>query len=302
MSIMRTMDARQAMQRMRSLLTALAACLALLAGPAGCAASQVLLTPTAAAVSPAVPPAASPTATATAAGPDCPASGRVEAIQIPTTHLDAPLQANVYLPPCYDRQAGRRYPVLYLFHGQGSTDDQWLRLGAASAADRLIDSDQVVPFLIVMPYDPSWRQPDEYGFADAVLQDLLPAIDSRYRTLADRTHRAVGGLSRGSGWAFHFGLSRPDLFGAIGAHSVVLFDVDSQQVNAWLAALTPTDTPRIYLDIGDQDGGLASARILEQQLTADDIPHEWHLNLGEHDEAYWSAHVEAYLRWYAAGW
>ena len=192
--------------------------------------------------------------------------------------------------------------MLYLFHGQGSTDDQWLRLGAAQTADRLITSAQIPPFLIVMPYDPLWREPDQYGFEAAVIQDLIPAIDARFRTLPDRAHRAAGGLSRGSGWAFHFGLSRPDLFGAIGAHSVVLFGIDSQRVDDWLAAIPPDLMPRIYLDIGDHDGGLASASILEELLTADGIPHEWHLNLGSHDEAYWSAHVEEYLRWYAAGW
>jgi enterochelin esterase-like enzyme len=226
----------------------------------------------------------------------------VQALVLPTTYLDKPLQANVYLPPCYAAHPAERYPVLYLFHGQGSTDDQWIRLGATTAADRLIASGQVPPFIIVMPYDPLWREPDQYGFEDAVIQDLLPAIDSRFRTLPGPTHRAVGGLSRGSGWAFHLGLSRPDLFGAIGAHSVVLFGEDSRRLDDWLAAIPPASMPRIYLDIGDYDGGLASARILEGLLTADGIPHEWHLNLGSHNESYWSAHVEEYLRWYAAGW
>jgi enterochelin esterase-like enzyme len=281
---------------------ALIGLLALLFGAVGCAAPP-------AAASQAVTQQPSPTATQQASptpavdpAPGCPTPGQVQAIVIPTTFLEKPLKANVYLPPCYAVHPAERYPVLYLFHGQGYTDDQWIRLGATAAADRLIASGQVPPFIIVMPYDPLWREPNQYGFEDAVIKDLIPAIDARFRTLPDRVHRAVGGLSRGSGWAFHFGLGRPDLFGAIGAHSVILFGIDSQRVNSWLAAIPPASMPRIYLDIGDHDSGLASARVLEQLLTADGIPHEWHLNIGFHDEAYWSAHVEEYLRWYAAGW
>jgi enterochelin esterase-like enzyme len=300
-SIMRTMHARQAHRRTWAVLFGLLGLWLLLFGAAGCAAPPAAASPAALSVSPAASTPSAPTPTA-APDADCPPAGRVQALILPTTYLEKPLQANVYLPPCYAAHPSERYPVLYLFHGQGYTDDQWIRLGAVTTADRLIASGQVPPFIIVMPYDPLWREPDQYGFEDAVIRDLIPAVDARFRTLPDRLHRAVGGLSRGSGWAFHFGLGRPDLFGAVGAHSVVLFGIDSQRVDDWLAAIPPGFLPRIYLDIGDHDNGLASARVLEQLLTADDIPHEWHLNLGEHDEAYWSAHVEEYLRWYAAGW
>jgi len=208
----------------------------------------------------------------------------------------------VYLPPCYQNHPQQRYPVLYLFHGLTYTDDQWIRLGAPQTADRLIAAGDIPPFLIVMPSDPSSLEPAQYGFAEAVIQDLIPAIDTRYRTLADRLHRAVGGLSRGAGWAIHLGLTHPDLFGAIGAHSVVVFGSDGMLVAGWLAAMPPGSLPRIYLDIGDDDAGLSSALLLEGMLTADDIPHEWHLDRGSHDETYWSAHIEAYLRWYTRDW
>jgi enterochelin esterase-like enzyme len=183
-----------------------------------------------------------------------------------------------------------------------ATADQWIRLGTPATADRLIAGREIPPFLIVMPDDPSAQETDQYGFAEAVTEDLVPYIDSHYRTRPDREGRAVGGLSRGSGWALHLGLTRPDLFGAIGAHSVVLFGADAQLVDNWLAAMPPGFTPRLYMDIGEYDGGLASARILEDMFTAAGLPHEWHLNHGSHDEAYWSRHIEAYLRWYAAGW
>jgi hypothetical protein len=83
---------------------------------------------------------------------------------------------------------------------------------------------------------------------------------------------------------------------------VVVFDSDGRLVGNWLAAVPAGSMPRLYLDIGSDDGGLANALVLENMLTAADFPHEWHLNIGSHDEAYWSRHVEEYLRWYAAGW
>jgi enterochelin esterase-like enzyme len=198
--------------------------------------------------------------------------------------------------------ADQRYPVLYLLHGQNFDENQWLHIGATDVADHLILAGDTPPFIIVMPYDPSWKQPTEYGFADALTVELIPYVDAHYRTIADRAHRAVGGLSRGAGWAIHFGLTRPDLFGALGAHSPVVFLTDSPHLSEWLKAIPPDSLPRIFLDIGDNDRGLGTALELEDILNEQNIPHEWHLFQGYHEEAYWRAHVEEYLRWYAAGW
>jgi len=279
--------------------------LALVLGASGCVPARTVTAPLA---TPSPRPSASllpiPSPSLGPENADVPAceSGTIETVDIPTTHLPQALHASVYLPPCYQSHLLQRYPVLYLFHGLTYTDTQWIRLGAPRTADRLIAAGEIPAFIMVMPYDPSSQEPAQYGFAEAVTQDLIPAIDSRYRTLPVRAYRAVGGLSRGAGWAIHLGLTRPDLFGAIGAHSVVVFGSDGLLVAGWLAAIPPGSLPRIYLDIGEDDGGLASARILEQMLTAADIPHEWHLNGGSHDEPYWSAHMEAYLRWYTSGW
>ena len=110
----------------------------------------------------------------------------------------------------------------------------------------------------------------------------------------------MGGLSRGAGWAIHLGLGNPAVFGAIGGHSPVIFYADVSQIPDWLDEL-PEGT-RVYLDSGENDQDLNNTRWLEQLLTDHRVPHEWHLNTGFHDEIYWRAHVEQYLRWYAAGW
>jgi enterochelin esterase-like enzyme len=231
--------------------------------------------------------------------------GRIELKQLQTELLPLPLEFRVYLPPCYDQQLDRRYPVLYLIHGSNYNDDQWDRLGADETADLLIAAGDIPPFIIVMPRDRVWTQPDEDKFGDAMLQSLIPWIDTTYRTLPDRAHRAIGGLSRGGAWAVHLGLSHWELFGAIGAHSLAVFDTDAPyNINRWLDALPPDSLPRIYLDIGDHDREIIfkSAVWFETILTEKGIPHEWHLNVGKHDETYWQAHVEEYLKWYAQDW
>lgn len=230
--------------------------------------------------------------------------GRIETNQIRTELLRLPLEFRIYLPPCYDQESDRRYPVLYLIHGQNYNDDQWDRLGADETADALIAAGEVPPFIIVMPRDRVWSQPTEDPFGQAIVQALLPWIDANLRTIPERQARAVGGLSRGAGWAIHLGLGDWEQFGAIGAHSLPVFWTDLPDIKTWLDSIPPDDLPRIYMDLGDKDRLqiTKSATWFEKLLSERGIPHEWHLYPGYHEEAYWEEHLEEYLRWYAQGW
>lgn len=230
--------------------------------------------------------------------------GRMEISKLATKILADGLDYRVYLPPCYDQDLSRSYPVLYLIHGQSYTDDQWDRLGADEGMDAQVPAGKLPPFLIVMPRDRVWSQPEDDPFGEAVIQDLIPYIDSHYRTLADREHRAIGGLSRGGGWAVHLGLGYSDLFGAIGAHGLAVFATDAKRIRQWLDATPHSQIPRIYLDIGNNDRPeiVRSATWLESLLNQKSIPHEWHVFIGYHDEKYWSVHLPGYLAWYSAGW
>jgi enterochelin esterase-like enzyme len=232
------------------------------------------------------------------------AGGKVEVYEFTTVLLPNPLVYRIYLPPCYDEEQGRAYPVLYLIHGQTYSDTQWDRLGVPETADKLIRAGEVAPFIVVMPRDRVWLEPTEDNFGKAVEQSLLPWVDEHYRTIPDRDHRAIGGLSRGAAWAVHIGLSRWDLFSAVGIHSGFIFFSDNQPIFLWVQNTPPGMFPRIYMDVGDEDRPEIAdgSAWLEDFLTRFDIPHEYHLFSGEHDEAYWSAHVEDYLRWYAMEW
>jgi enterochelin esterase-like enzyme len=230
--------------------------------------------------------------------------GRFVLGQVKASVLAAPVEYRVYLPPCYDQHTTQRYPVLYLIHGQSFTDDQWQRLGAGTTADRLIASGQAAPFLMVMPRDRIWTDPDKDPFDVALVNTLIPTMDSLYRTLADRQHRAVGGMSRGAGWAAHLGMTHPELFGEVGMHSLAIFWTDVPSIKKWLDAIPADEMPRFYLDIGNNDRPeiMESTHWFESLLDQRNIPHEWHFFTGYHDEKYWQAHVEQYLLWYTQPW
>jgi enterochelin esterase-like enzyme len=213
-----------------------------------------------------------------------------------------PQEFFIYLPPCYDSLTDTRYPVLYLLHGQTYIDDQWVRLGMPTYADQLIHSNEAKPFIMVFPDDRYWNSDGGAGFGDRLINNLIPYVDQNYRTLADREHRALGGLSRGGGWTVQLGFARPDLFGYLGLHSPAIFKDNAPFVEKYIQAIPQESRPKLWMDIGDSDMELPRALLLEEILTRNDYVHEFHRYSGDHSEVYWSAHAERYLRWYTQVW
>jgi enterochelin esterase-like enzyme len=227
-------------------------------------------------------------------------TGQVEPYQI--SHGEDELTGRIYTPPCYGSDPDHLYPVLYLLHGATETDLQWQELGIAAEADRLIAAGEIAPLIIVLPRELTWVAVPENTFGDSLVQELTPWVDMEYRTLPDREFRAIGGLSRGGNWAVRIGLLHWGLFGSIGAHSTPLFYGDLERLPGWIELIPAGWKPRLYLDIGKDDNNLVVSRKLDALLTRLDYPHEWHLNPGLHDAAYWQGQLEDYLMWYNAGW
>ncbi len=246
-----------------------------------------------------IQPSATPTLAAC-----MPAKGSVEIERITTDLLPEPLQYHIYLPPCYDEETGSRYPVLYLIHGKNATDSQWVDLGVPDTLNRLVPKGELPPFLVVMPRDRVWYDPEVDKFGQALVESLVPWVDEHYRTLPERKYRAIGGLSRGGAWAIHIGFAHPELFGAVGLHSSYEFNTDVIAIDRWLKNFPEGMTPRVYIDIGDDDRPDITllTTSVERKLTKYGIPHEWHLYDGGHEAYYWLMHVEEYLRWYSQDW
>ena len=168
-------------------------------------------------------------------------------------------------------------------------------------ADDLIASGETQPFIILMPREQDTHlRPYGSEFGLALTQVLLPEIERRYPVCAQRQCRAIGGISRGGNWAVQLGFTHWELFGVIGAHSSPLFTEDINALEGWLTSIPPSLPPHIYLDIGQNDPHLRDAINFQRQLDEHGVIHEWSLNPGGHTNAYWSFHLEDYIRWYTS--
>ncbi|MDY6873632.1 MAG: alpha/beta hydrolase-fold protein [Chloroflexota bacterium] len=245
----------------------------------------------------------SPTQPAPTGTPDClQIGGEVQSFEFYSTQLGGDLIFDVYLPPCYDPDAGPRYPVTYLLHGLSYAQDQWQRLGVVRSLDRLIAGGELAPFIVVMPLEAAFEPPQTSQFGDAIVQDLIPWVDKNLHTIADSDHRAIGGVSRGAAWATRLGFESYELFTRVGAHSLPLFEADGGRLIAWTTQLPKDELPQFFIDIGRNDQEWKTAQTFADLLDENSIPHEWYLFNGGHTEAYWSTHLEQYLRWYAWNW
>lgn len=233
--------------------------------------------------------------------PDCSQQGgRLEPFSLPSNVIGKPLQGYLYLPPCFETDREEAYPLLILLHGQSADAAQWLQVGAAETADRLIAQAIIPPLVIALPYEEySLRNPFESGYDRALLEEFLPWLAQAYPAVCrERACRAIGGLSRGGGWALLIGLAQPDGFRAIGGHSAPPFYGMESRLPVWVKAFSAGNLPAVYLDVGEKDRYYRSIEELHDWLTKQGIPHEWRVNAGAHDEDYWRSQVENYLRWY----
>lgn len=214
----------------------------------------------------------------------------------------------IYLPPCYDARSDARYPVVYLLHGIPMDENHWLDEGVAEAADKLFGSGELPPFILVMPHGDYALYTETSGgdrsFEGVFVNELVPAVDRRFRTLADAEHRAIGGISRGGVWALEIVFKNPELFSAVGGHSpaLVVNRATDEYDPLVLAKIAPIDELRIFLDAGDRDWTRTETQALSKLLAARYIPHTFTIGKGDHDYPYWATQVEAYLRFYGAPW
>lgn len=262
-------------------------------------ATQALPT-TSATATPIPPPTETPQPT------PCAQPGRVEAASFTSATAGGDHRYNIYLPPCYtlDRRA---YPVLYLLAGNIHDEGKWDELGIDEAAENAISAGDAPPLLIVMP-DGGWLANNTSGgpgsYETLIRDELIPHVEDAYCAWADPAGRAIGGLSRGGYWALEIAFRSPDLFASAGGHSAALLDsFAGPAINPQHTALNnDLGDLRIYVDIGANDYVRANTIQLHEDMQNAGVPHEWHLNEGEHVDAYWTAHAPDYLAWYVAPW
>jgi len=263
------------------------------------------------------------------------ATGRIECNSLPSKILAHPVNYCVILPPTYDTDKTRRYPVLYFFHGLGDNEQTFIHTGGFNLVEDLWERGQIGEFVIATPNAGASFYVNSHDgktrYEDFLVQEFLPGIESRYRTRPGRANRGVSGVSMGGYGALHLAFHHPELFSSLSAHSAAVID----KLPAF-AAPTPTGGMRsrvlggtfgsppdpafwdrnspltlargtnlagmkIYFDCGDQDdfGFETGATALDKILTARHVPHEAHIYPGRHDWQYFAEHLPASLEFHS---
>jgi enterochelin esterase-like enzyme len=215
--------------------------------------------------------------------------GAIEELAYESAVTGTRRKANVYLPPGYS--AKNKYPVLYLLHGIGGDENEWLNVVAPNVVlDNLIAEGKAVAMIVVLPNgralpddravgDPFTKEKVE-GFAKFerdLLDHLIPAVEAKYSTYTDRTHRALAGLSMGGGQTLNFDFGNLNKFAWIGAFS-------SAPNTKPAAELFPDPTAvrkqakLIYLSCGNKDGLINISQSVHRYLKQHDVPHIWNVD------------------------
>lgn len=152
--------------------------------------------------------------------------GHVQQVLFPSPSTNTSRRAFVYTPPGYEK-GSQRYPVLYLQHGWGEDETAWSNQGHANLImDNMIAEGKVKPFIIVMTYGMTndvriggIRNFSIEPFQTVLIDELIPYVDSHFRTLTDRNNRAMAGLSMGGMETHTITLNKPEVFGYYGLFS-----------------------------------------------------------------------------------
>ena len=257
-------------------------------------------------------------------------------IALPTTvenhKLNSKLMARempyrVILPINYKLEKAQRYPVLYLLHGLTGHFDNW------TDRSKLAEYAAKYNYVIVTPegnngwYSDSATVPTD-RYETYITQELISEVDKNFRTVADRNHRAVAGLSMGGYGSIKFGLKNPEMFSLVGSFSGALGAAsftDKILGNNWkvltdsimstygaedlptrkqndifkIVREVPADTiktlPFIYVDCGTEDSLINSNRDFVNLLLEKKVKHEFRQLPGAHDWKFWDAQIQEFL-------
>ena len=224
--------------------------------------------------------------------------GKIDSVTYVSKTVGTSRKALIYTPPGYSKK--NKYPVLYLLHGIGGDEKEWLN-GAQPQVilDNLYAENKLEPMIVVMPNGRAMKDdratgnimaPDKVkAFADFekdLLNDLIPFIEKKYSVIKDREHRAIAGLSMGGGQSLNFGLGNLDKFAWIGGFS----SAPNTRVPEELVP-DPEAARKLlkvlWISCGDSDGLITFSQRTHDYLMKNDVPHIYYLEPGVHDFKVW---------------
>ncbi|MRR21889.1 esterase family protein, partial [bacterium] len=224
--------------------------------------------------------------------------GKIDTVRYYSKTVGTTRKALIYTPPSYSRR--NRYPVLYLLHGIGGDEKEWLNGGQPQVIlDNLYAEGKIEPMIVVMPNGRAMKDdrpgknimaPDKVEafatFEKDLLNDLIPFIEKKYSVIRDRENRAIAGLSMGGGQALNFGLGNPDIFAWVGGFSSAPNTKPPEQL-----VPDPEKAKQalkvLWISCGDNDGLITFSRRTHEYLAANDVPHIYYIEPGVHDFKVW---------------
>ena len=224
--------------------------------------------------------------------------GKVDTIVYYSKTVGTKRKALVYTPPSYTK--GRKYPVLYLLHGIGGDEKEWLKGGQPQVIlDNLYAGNKLQPMIVIMPNGRAMKDDRATGnimasdkveafatFEKDLLNDLIPFVEKKYPVLTNRENRAIAGLSMGGGQSLNFGLGNLDKFAWIGG-----FSSAPNTKAPELLVPNPDETKKklkvLWISCGDNDGLISFSQRTHDYLVAKSVPHIFYIEPGIHDFKVW---------------
>jgi enterochelin esterase-like enzyme len=226
------------------------------------------------------------------------ATGKIDTIQYQSKTVGTTRKALVYTPPGYQKK--KKYPVLYLLHGIGGDEKEWLK-GAAPQVilDNLYAQKKIEPMIVVMPNGRAMKDDRAVGnvfdkdkieafatFEKDLLNDLIPFIEKNYQVLTDREHRAIAGLSMGGGQSLNFGLGNLGKFAWVGGFS----SAPNTKLPEELLP-NPDEAKKqlklLFISCGDKDNLISVSKRTHDYLYENKVPHIYYIEPGVHDFKVW---------------
>lgn len=226
------------------------------------------------------------------------AHGKIDSVKYESKTVGTIRKAIIYTPPGFSEE--KKYPVLYLLHGIGGDEKEWLNGGNPQIIlDNLYAENKIEPMIVVMPNGRAMKDDRAVGnifdsekvqafatFEKDLLNDLIPFIERKYPVYSDREHRAIAGLSMGGGQALNFGLGNLDTFSWVGGFSSAPNTKPPE-----LLIPNPEEAKNklklLWISCGDNDNLISFSQRTHEYLFANNVPHIYYIEPGVHDFKVW---------------
>lgn len=233
--------------------------------------------------------------------------GKIDTIIYNSTTVGTNRKALIYTPPGYSKD--KKYPVLYLLHGIGGDEKEWLNGGHPEIIlDNLYAEKKVEPMIVVLPNGRAMKDdratgnimaPDKVQafatFEKDLLHDLIPFIEKKYPVINDREHRAIAGLSMGGGQSLNFGLGNLDQFAWVGGFSSAPNTRKPEELVPD-PAKAREQLKLLWISCGDKDGLIGFSKRTHDYLKTNNVPHIYYVDHGYHDFQIWKNSLYMYYQ------